>query len=62
MSRLMGQLFQDSPLLVWPLVSLSIFFVTFALIVVATYRRKAGDIATISALPLADDEQGQDDS
>lgn len=55
MSRLMGQLFHDSPLLVWPLISLTIFFVTFAVIVVAAWRKKTSEVVAISALPLADD-------
>jgi len=58
MSRLMGQLFRDSPLLVWPLVSLTIFVVTFAAVILWTYRRRASYIEAVSALPLSDDDDG----
>ncbi|NUP11235.1 MAG: hypothetical protein HOW73_34755 [Polyangiaceae bacterium] len=60
MSRLMGQLFHQSPLLVWPLVSLTIFFVAFAAILIATYRKRASDMNALSALPLASDEEERD--
>lgn len=55
MSRLMGELFKDSPLLLWPLVSLSIFVLTFVAVFVWTFLRRPQEIADASALPLADD-------
>lgn len=56
MSRLMGQLFHDSPLMVWPLVSLLIFALTFIAVVVATMRRKRADVDVLAAIPLGGEE------
>ncbi|MBL8741853.1 MAG: hypothetical protein JNK04_12185 [Myxococcales bacterium] len=55
MSRLMGQLFNESPLLVWPMVSLAIFMVTFMAVLVATLRRRSAEVEGLAALPLEDE-------
>lgn len=60
MSRLMGELFQSSPLLIWPIISLTIFFLTFLAVLVATLRQKPGELSQVAALPLADDEKASD--
>jgi hypothetical protein len=52
MSRLMGQLFNQSPLLVWPIVSLAIFVLTFLAVFVVTLRRRPGEIDLLAAMPL----------
>lgn len=56
MSRLMSELFRDSPLLVWPVVSLTIFLAAFVVIVVRAARLRPSQIADLSDLPLARDE------
>jgi cbb3-type cytochrome oxidase subunit 3 len=58
MSRLMGELFKDSPLLLWPLVSLTIFVLTFLAVAVYAFLRRPQEIADVSALPLVDDAGG----
>lgn len=57
MSRLMGELFHQSPLLVWPLISLMIFALTFVAVVAWALRRKPAEIDEMSSLPLFDDER-----
>lgn len=52
MSRLMGQLFNESPLLVWPIVSLAIFVLTFVGVFIATVRRRPAEVDALAALPL----------
>ncbi|MBK6514430.1 MAG: hypothetical protein IPG04_09995 [Polyangiaceae bacterium] len=59
MSRMMGELFQSSPLLIWPVISLSIFLLTFLAVIVATLRKKPGELDAAAALPLADDEKAR---
>ena len=59
MSRLIGPMFAGSPLLLLPLISLVIFFLTFAAVLLRTYRRKATDYADIERLPL--DDGGEED-
>lgn len=58
MSRLMGQLFNESPLLVWPMVSLAIFVLTFVAVFVVTLMRRPADVDRLAALPL-DREGGE---
>lgn len=52
MSRLIGPMFAGSPLLLLPIVSLAIFFATFALVFIRTYRRDATEYSSIEKLPL----------
>jgi hypothetical protein len=52
MSRLMGQLFNESPLLVWPIISLAIFVLTFVAVFVVTMRRRPAEVDMLAALPL----------
>ncbi|MBK6513243.1 MAG: hypothetical protein IPM79_06565 [Polyangiaceae bacterium] len=59
MSRMMGELFQSSPLLIWPVISLSIFLLTFLAVLVVTLRKKPGELDPLAALPLADDENAR---
>lgn len=56
MSRLMGELFSGSPLLVLPLVALALFVSAFVAIVVRAYRRTADQYQGEAGLPLGDDE------
>jgi hypothetical protein len=58
MSRLMGQLFNESPLLVWPIISLGIFVFTFVAVFIMTLRRRPADVDMLAALPL-DSEGGE---
>jgi hypothetical protein len=58
MSRLMGDLFHQSPLLVWPLISLVIFVLTFVAVVIWAFLRKPSEIDELSAMPLANDHEG----
>ncbi len=56
MSRLMGELFHQSPLLVWPLISLMIFALTFVAVVAWAMRRKPAEVDEMGRLPLFDDD------
>jgi hypothetical protein len=49
-------MFEDSPLLVLPLVSLFLFLATFTVVVVRAYLKRARDYDAIASLPLDDDE------
>lgn len=57
MSRLIGPMFAGSPLLLLPIVSLAIFFATFALVLVRTYRRDAAEYSSIEKLPLDSEDE-----
>lgn len=58
MSRLMLELFRDSPLLVWPLVSLTIFVAVFVTVVVRAARLQKTQVSALSDLPLTRDDEG----
>ena len=60
MSRMIGQLFHESPLMVWPIVSLAIFVLTFLAVLVATLRRRDADVDALAAIPLAEEERGRE--
>ncbi len=49
------QLLEKSPLLVLPLVSLVLFLLVFAAIVIRTYARRAEAYAKTAGMPLDDD-------
>lgn len=61
MSRLMSELFHNSPLLVWPVVSLTIFVAVFVTVVVRAARIKSTQVATLADLPLARDVKEGDE-
>ncbi len=49
-------LLANSPLLVLPIFALVLFLVTFTLIVIRTFARRAETYSDEAALPLADDD------
>jgi cbb3-type cytochrome oxidase subunit 3 len=49
-------MFEGSPLMVLPLVTLFLFFITFLFVGVRAYARRARDYDDVAALPLKDDE------
>lgn len=55
MSRLISQLMQDSPLLLLPAISLSLFGLATVLIVFSTVRRRREDLTCAARLPLEGD-------
>lgn len=58
MGRLIGPMFENSPLLVLPLVALAIFLGAFVVTLARTYRKGAAEYEGVAALPLTDDEEG----
>jgi hypothetical protein len=58
MGRLIGPMFENSPLLVLPLLALAIFLGVFVVTLARTYRRGAGEYEGVAALPLAKDDEG----
>ncbi len=51
-----GQLFRNSPLLVYPIAALAIFLAVFTVIVLRVYGRKASTYDGVSRLPLESEE------
>lgn len=56
MGRLMKELFQESPLLTWPIVALALFGAAFLVISVRAVRRPKALTQREAALPLDDGE------
>ena len=52
MSRMISQLMHDSPLLLLPVISLSLFAFATVLITITTARAKREDVASAARLPL----------
>jgi cbb3-type cytochrome oxidase subunit 3 len=53
-SRLLGPLFEDSPLLVLPLFGLLLFFLTFVMVVVRLFSRDRAAFDALARQPLDD--------
>lgn len=58
-SIIFGALLAKSPLLVFPLVALAMFLVSFLLVVLRAYAMRAAVVDAIAQLPLADDERSR---
>lgn len=58
MGRLIGPMFENSPLLLLPLAALAIFLGVFLFAFARTYLRGKSEYEAVAALPLADDDQG----
>lgn len=56
MAKLLGPMFEGSPLMVLPIVSLFLFFITFAVVAVRAYAKKASEYEGAASLPFSDDE------
>ncbi len=56
MARLLGPMFEGSPLMVLPLVTLILFFITFLFVAIRAYAKRARDYDDVAALPLEDDK------
>jgi len=49
------QFFTQSPVLALPMISMAIFMLTFAAVVIRTFRKKAGGFDPLASLPLDED-------
>ncbi len=58
MSRLVSQMFHDSPLLAYPAVALFFFGFAAMLIALNTFGRKQSECDQLASLPLSDDKDG----
>ena len=58
MSKILAPMFEGSPLMVLPLVSLFLFLTAFIVVTVRAYARRARDYDDLASLPLSDDEKG----
>jgi hypothetical protein len=57
MRQLSAEYFARSPLLVYPMIALGLFFVVFVVVSVRALRTRTSEIERLAALPLADSER-----
>lgn len=57
MSRLMGQYFANSPLLLLPVISLVLFCAAFLFVLLTVQAKKKPEVVADATLPLDDDEE-----
>jgi len=57
MARIIGPMFEGSPLMLLPLVSLFLFLGAFVVVFVRAYLKRAKDYDDVASLPLADDDE-----
>lgn len=55
MSRLIGPLFEGHPLMIWPLVALALFGITFVAVVARLVLQGSKHHDALAAAPLADE-------
>jgi hypothetical protein len=59
MGRMIAPMFENSPLLLYPLVGLGMFLGVFVLTLFRTYAVRASEYERRAALPLDEEEKGE---
>ena len=57
MSRFAAEFFQDSPVLLYPLISLVLFFVVFLVVIVRVVKMKTTEADEYARIPLAEESE-----
>ncbi len=57
MSRFAAEFFQDSPVLLYPLISLVLFFIVFVVVIVRVVKMKTTEADEYARIPLAEESE-----
>ncbi len=57
MSRFASEFFEQSPVLLFPLLSLSLFFIVFLVVIVRVTRMKASEADRYARIPLEEESE-----